>query len=456
MLVNNHFGENMEEIFGKFEYEGNDYAFAYKDYVITIVSAGYEYSDKLSDRVCNDVLYGITKDNKWIMFFGCKFYNSAFTKIATHVTTHGCIILNCQTRPNENQLFNQISFYSPAINDFYPPQTAVKQKSKRDNIDDFSIELNESKDITRIIELDNCKMVLGFYLKNKYGLQNNDVLNCIPCISFVFAGEVGINELKEYYLKLSNFLSFINFNRNIPFDKIEIITKNEGHTVRTGVAYINSTSKKFDSRKHKAILANNFESAELASLFKQVSRNDDIRRHYYIPKNIKDSHSFNHSDLLLSATCFEGLFKEYHPNFKAVCNKDFKKVKDDFLAFADKYLSSEELSKNEKRYAKKFYDLIYYYDGLLEEIFNTAFKEHKEELSDLLTRLKSLITTTTDNYGSLYADIRNHFAHGDFFELGDNECFIYELLHALLYAMNLKAASIPKDKARKVIKNIFL
>lgn len=43
-----------------------------------------------------------------------------------------------------------------------------------------------------------------------------------------------------------------------------------------------------------------------------------------------------------------------------------------------------------------------------------------------------------------------------FFYLGDNECFIYELLHALLYAMNLKAASIPKDKAREVIKKIFL
>lgn len=446
----------MEEIFGKFEYEGNNYAFAYKDYIITIVSAGYEYTGQLCDKVCDKVLFGLTKDNKWIIFFGCEFHNSTFMKIATHVTTQGYIIMNCQSKPNEKQLFNQISFFSTAINDFYSPQNAIKQKLCEDNKCDFSVDLKDPKDATRDINLENFKMILGFYYKNKYGFQCNDVLSCTPCISFIFPDEVGIEELKNSYLKLMNFLSFINFNRNIPFDKIEIITNKGNQTVCTGVAYINSTSKKFDSRKHKAILANDFESDELASLFNQVSKNDDIRRHYYIPKSIKDIHSFNHSDLLLSATCFEGVFKELHPDFKATENKDFKKVKDDFLAYADKYLSSEKLSKNEKRYAKKFYDLIYHYDGLLEEMFNTALKEHKEELLDLLTRLKSLITTTTDNYGSLYADIRNHFAHGDFFDLGDNECFIYELLHALLYAMNLKAASIPKDKAREVIKKIFL
>lgn len=443
----------MKELYGKFEYDNNNFAFAYKDYIITIISSSYEYANILYDKECDDVLLGITTNNDYIMFFGCKF-NKNFFKNTTHITTQGFIILDCQNRPNIDSLFNCISFYSPAINDFYPPQTAINNNSN--NITDFSIKLKNNDDCIRKIQIDNYELIFGFYYLHKFEFQSNDLLNCTPYISFKFNKCVGISELKSCYLKLINFLAFINFNNNIPIEKIKISNIKDGKTVCSGICFINSKSRNFDSKKSKAILANFFDDDELVSLFKQTSNYNDIKKHYYIPKKAKDLHSLNHNDLLTCATCFEGLFKEIHPNFKASKNKDFNKVKSDYLTYAKDYLNSSNITKNQKHYAEKFYNLINNYDGLLEEIFNAAFEEHKYEISDFEKRLKEYFKISTKNYGNLYANIRNSFAHGTFFELGNNECFIYELLHALLYAMNLKAASINKEKSKEIINKIFL
>ena len=444
----------MTEIYGKFEYNNNDYAFAYKDYVITIVSAGYEYEEELCNKECDDVLLGVTKDNNWIMFFGCEFHRSAFLKIATHITTQGYIVFDCQDKPDMNKFAKRISFYSPAINDFYPPQTAI-DNTRSDDISKFSVKLKNINDCIRKIKIDNYELIFGFYYINKYNFQSNDLLNCIPYIAFCFNEAVGIKELKECYSKLINFLSFINFNRNIPIDKIKVTNEENRKIISSGICHINSRSKNYESKRNKIILADFFEDDELASLFKQVSDNTDIRKRYYIPSKAKDIHRFDHRDLLLCATCFENVFKECYPNFKVNKNRDFNKVKSDYLTFANDYLSYPNITKKQKYYAQKFYDLINNYDGRLEEIFNSAFKEHKYELSDFENVLKSQLNISTENYGRLYADIRNHFAHGEFFKLGDDESFIYELLHGLLYAMNLKAASISGEKSKEIINKIF-
>lgn len=427
-----------------------------KDFLITIVSAGYEYHETLCDKVCDDILYGLTKDNKWIIFFGCKFRNTSILRIATHVTTQGYIIMEGDKRPDANELCTQITFYSPAINEFYPSVNAYKKRQVNGKATDFSVEFKEDSEITRKIKFENFIMMFGFYFKNKYSPQSNDVLNCIPCISFKFNNTVGISELKDCYLKLTSFLSFINFNSNIPFDKIDICLKKDKQIINSGFAYINSHSESYDSRKGKAILSSSFEDEEIVSLFNQVADNNDIRKHYYTPKSVKDIHRFNHSDLLLNATCFEGLFREHHPNFKSEKNKAFKKVKEDFLSFSSQYKENDSLSKEERKYAEKFDGLINNYDGLLEEIFNSAINEFKVELSNFIMFLKNQFTVSDDNYGRLYAKIRNPYAHGDFYQLGDDEAFIYELLQALIYAMNLKAANIPQDKSRDIITKIFL
>lgn len=441
----------MKEIFGKFSYDNNEYAFAYKDYVITIISAGYEYAGELINKECDEILFGITNENSHIMFFGCEFHRSYFLEIPTHIITQGVIVINCQDKPNERELFDSVSFYSPAINNFYPPQNAAKLH--RNN--DFSIELKDKEDCTRKIRIDNYELVFGFYYLNKLDPQSNDLLNCTPCITFKFDKTVGINELKECYIKLTNFLAFVNFNRNIPFDKITIAKHSDGHIANSGICYINSKSEGYKNKKGKAILANLFDDDELALLFKQVSNNTDIKKHYYIPKSLENIHGFNHSDLLLCSTCFEAVFKECYPDFKAEKNINFDRVKKDYLTFANNYLESKASTKEQKKYAKKFYEQIYNYDGRLEEIFNAAIKKHNYELSDFEEKLKMQIKVSTTKYGSLYAEIRNHFAHGSFFELGDNEIFIYELLHALLYAMNLEAASISQKKSKEIIEIIF-
>ena len=55
----------MKELYGKFEYDNNNFAFAYKDYIITIISSGYEYANILYDKECDDVLLGITTNNNY-------------------------------------------------------------------------------------------------------------------------------------------------------------------------------------------------------------------------------------------------------------------------------------------------------------------------------------------------------------------------------------------------------
>lgn len=366
-------------------------------------------------------------------------------------------MLNEHVKPKAENLFHQIAFYSPAISDFYPPQLAIKPNNGNSGKFDLSIKLRESNETTRRIDISECQMILGFYYLNKLKQQNSDLLHAIPYITFEFKNAIGIEELKEYYLRLYNFLVFINFNKSVPIEKIKLYVKKENNIREIGNAYINSKYNNFESKQHKAIYAQALTNKEISDLFIQVSDNNDIKKHYYIPDNKKDIHRFNHSDLLLCATCFEGIFKQNYPNFKANENETFAKVKNDFLQFANDYRDTKELTKSEKKYADKLHDQIYHYDGRLEEIFNFALKEYRFVISDALTRCKSLFKIRdNENLGSIYADIRNHFAHGTFFVLGDKECFVYSILQILIYTINLKVANIPDDKAKDMIEKTFL
>ena len=140
-----------------------------------------------------------------------------------------------------------------------------------------AIKLKNNEDCIRKIQIDNYELIFGFYYLNKFEVQSNDLLNCTPYISFKFNKCVGISELKSCYLKLINFLAFINFNNNIPIEKIEISNIKDSENVYSGICFINSKSKNFDSKKSKAILANFFDDDELISLFKQTSNYNDIK-----------------------------------------------------------------------------------------------------------------------------------------------------------------------------------
>lgn len=206
-------------IYGSIIYKDNFYPFFLEGRRAYIVGKAWEYYDAFQDADEEETISGITADNRQIMFLRCKFGRSSLLQ-KVWFSSVGYILSSGNVGDPYDFTFEKISFYSDAINAFYPPQKAMKTDLNPHNWDGkMTIELKPFEETAISFDYNECKCKLNIsrYVTTQTG--KSDIGNVNTAFSFELNTTQHNKEFPRYWLALFDFLSFINYGIDINFEK---------------------------------------------------------------------------------------------------------------------------------------------------------------------------------------------------------------------------------------------
>ena len=441
----------MREIYGKFFYEDVEYPFAYKDYIIYLITGGKVYIDVFKDSDNHKFIEGMDNNGNRLIFLDCEFSKNIFS-ITNIIKTTGVIVLRGNNKIDCNNIYDRISFRSKALNVFSPPMSISKTDIK--NFDGkLVVETPSFKQSNINIEFDNYKVIFGYY--NSENFNQPTLLSSIPVFYIEHNISQSVDDIKTDYLRILNLLSFVSFSRSVEFDDIEISKKIDGKFHNVGKVYIHQRECDYTFKENKMITLREIPKESFKNLFETITSDNDYWKHYYIPKKPTDVNIIDHSKWITTAACFEGVFNNFFPNFKAQENQDFAYAKEEILKASNDCLSTLK-GKRIKKYAKKCIEQVKNYDGLLEEKFRYALEYIKPVSEKTINEAMIRIGTSLElDLAEEYATVRNKLAHGAFEELDLDACGVYYAMNVMIYSIILKQSSIPDETAKAFIKKLF-
>ncbi len=453
-------------IYGNLELNDEVYPFLMDGSLVHIVQQAFQNFDKFNVKENIPYLKGITSDNREIMFLKCRLVTMPLS-FKTIFSIHGYIISTSNTGEPCDFSFDRITFYSNYINAFYSPQNAIDKNSYLDIISSrfdgaVSIKIKPFEETNILFEFDsvaNCQ----FNISRSINLKDNteQIGNLSSMFSYVFYERQGMDNIINYYLYLYDFLVFVNYNKNIYFEKIFLETKNdEGKYYKT--AEVNFLTNTISDEKNfqSTITINDLPKEKLSVIFKKISslRKNDKRLYLYYPENSKERNIVDVTKWLTAAICFEGLFKDVYPDFKQEENKNFKKAKNLVLNSINESIEKDEtLTKKEQGYVIDCKKQVERYEGFLEEKFNYILKENKKVLEKILLKnQRDFGIFESNEYGKIYADYRNELAHGSIEGLSNDKIAVYRLLRAMIYILLLNEIELNEECLSRIINKIFV
>ena len=353
----------MEELYGKITLNGNEYPFAYKDYVINLITAGEVlYIEDLNDRAECEYIEGYDNNGNKLIFIECEFVKNIFS-ISNWITTKGVIVLKQGRYDTADELFDRIIFYSKCLNEFYSPVSISKTDHKEWN-GKFVVETLPFNESNKLFEIDDYTVTFGFYVQQHY--NETVLLSSTPICSFSHNEAQSIEKIKNDYFKILHFLSFVSFSKSVDFDKIELYKKTNGFEIPIGRVYIKQEECNYVPKPNRMIQLREIPEDSFINLFKNVTNSDNIFKYYYVPDKPQDVNIVDHAKWITTAVCFEGLFNMFFSDFKSKANENFAEAKSAMLNATDECLKTLS-GKKIKKYAEKCREQIVRYDGLLEE-----------------------------------------------------------------------------------------
>ena len=449
-------------IYGNLELNDKIYPFFLQERTIHIVQQVFQFYEDFSSMSKIELLRGVTYDNRDILFLNCRFSTNPFF---TTISVQGYIISKSNLGQSCDFIFDHLSFYSDALNTFYPIQKAAKTQIGNKDSGPSGWDGRMTIEIKPFCETDTtfqfrdaeCTFSIARFRDWKNDTSSIGDLNTSLMMSFP---ELKMPEtVCQYYLNVLDFLSFVNYSKNITFRKIILGRKHGGKHHEIAQATIFTNAAAYDRDSNSSITIEDIPKDKFAVIFSRVAtlREYDGRFSLYFPNSAEDSRYIDHSRWLMTALCFEGLFQYTYPEFKVQLNEDFRYVKNGILEAIDGYKKSADLSSRKRQ---KYFDdcqkHIERYEGVLEEKFNYVFKTYNIELSDIISSIeKTLGISDIRNWGSIYQAFRNKLAHGDIEPIGNNEIAIYRLLCPMIYILLLDSASLGKEELRQILKKLF-
>lgn len=446
-------------IYGSISYNDKSYPFFLEDRKVIIVGSAWEYYDDLQN-IDNEIesIPGVTSDNKQILFLKCKF---GFSSLRQKVwfSSIGYILSNGNVGDPYNFTFEKASFYSDALNAFYPPQQALKTDLDLSNWDGkmtVGLKPFEETELTFNYEECKCKLNIARYVTLQVG--KSDIGNINSAFSFEFNTAQPCKELPKYWLALFDFLSFINYGTDIAFDKIILSNKREdGLFAHCADAYIFSDKEYLPRSLINTITVRDIPSDKLGVMFSRIVnlRGHDKRLGYYFPETFKEGFRIDANRWLVKAMTFEGLFRDCYPEFKQNEKESFRLAKETALDALNS-VDQSQMAKRERSYFDDCKKQIEHYEGRLEEMLNFIVRKYKDEFDDLLRFNQKEYHMNSNDYGNTYSNYRNKIAHGDIAPVGENEVAVYRVLQAAIYFMLLDGADLGSDTLRVIAKKLFL
>lgn len=445
-------------IYGSIRYKDKSYPFFLEGRRVNIVGAAWEYYEDFQCVDDEESIFGITSDNRQILFLRCRFSISPLRQKAWF-SPIGYILSSGNVGSSYDFTFEKVSFYSDILNAFYPPQRAMTTDCDLHSWDGSMTvafkpfeETGLSFDYKECI----CKLNISRYVFTQEG--KSDLGNINAAFSFELGVEQSYKKLPQYYLALFDFLSFINYGTNIKFDKIILYKRLGGNLFHCADAYIFSNKGDYLPRPPLSrITVNDIPLDRLGAVFSKIAglRGADKRFGYYFPENYKEGFLIDANRWLVKAITFEGLFKDCYPDFKQNRKEQFLNAK----RLALDALSAVDQSQMDKRELEYFVDCkkqIERYEGILEEILNFIVKKYKNALDDLLSFNYKEFHIDPNAYGKVYSDYRNKIAHGDIDPVGEQEVAVYRVLQAAIYFLLLEETGLDSNALRTIAKKLFL
>lgn len=439
-----------------------------------------------------EVIKGVTTGNREVAFVGCRYNDISLGYKAL-------VILDCNTGLYSGiTKFDRICFEGKPVNVFAGPGRAFISESGFDISERMkSITPKKWEDINIssqvIINSDRINIGVNFSFWHNLKYAETSMGDAIPKFTLEFQRTVNIKRLPHVYLMVYDFFCFLNFCRNIYFDKITLQQKENDKFRTIATVYVNSENDDdYDRNEHNSIISQDCKFY-LPELFKTVAlrRNQKIYDNFYIPKNSKEASIVSYEKFLACALSLESEYNRLYPtkrkdnNLYADVYKVFEKSADEletlFTAIKENKLTPEEfkeiyfgkvnneynslkksISKTKIRkmdgYFEKIKDALTKIDYSLAEKYKNALVnnwEYIQPVVDKMSRANKVEFPSASEAGKEFADFRNGIAHGNPQEIEPLHVVLYEVARALIYTMVLKKANADDDSIKTVINKLF-
>lgn len=461
-----------------------------------IVPSSKKYNSIYEEK---DIVEGILYTNRNIKLFGC-IYNGRY------ISCQGYVYSYSNTYPDKLESFDRITFSGKAI-DFFGGASGRVMEKLEDGVgwDERAYALVPKKwenictSNCTVVDGIRCNVGITYHIKYNCGWGEREIGTCEPRFFVEFEDSVTIDMIPRIYLWVYDFLSFMNFRRNIEFDKIAIykhVQMSEKY-IKTGNVHIKTEGKvEYTNTENNSIIWSDI-GDDISSLFGYIAerRNKNTSDELFIPSNDKEYKYIGHTTFLQCALTFEGEYDRTQAT-KSETNLQFKQVKevaqnasvsavcelldnnDEQLELQEKLLEEirnkfcqrieelkEEQTSNAKqkaieKYAKKILRGIEHIDFTLEEQFNNLIKtKYKDIISSYQIRLaRRMGIELVDNYnlGAIFAEMRNNIGHGHPPKLEDIHAYTCQLARCMVYIMILEKNNMSYDKIKKIVQKIFI
>lgn len=451
-----------KSIYGNLWLDGEAYPFFVQGRVVHIVQQAYEYIDELSHYKELPSIKGITSDNRQILFLNCKFIHRKVTVFRIN----GYIISAPDIEEECDFSFDSLSFYSEALNVFYSPQRAAStdlgssglSPSNWDGSMKIDVKPFSQTDLDFLFQDAKCKFSIARWRNQREGTP--DIGSLETELIFNFQEAKGPDTVIQYFRYVYDFLSFVNYSRNISFEKILLSRNSDTHRVKYRAEILWNASA-YEGTAFNTITASDLPDDKLAMIFEKIAtlreqKGHNIRINLYYPESKEESRFVGPDKWLMAALCFEGLFDEVFSNYKTEKKDAFRIAKESIL----KAIDSNDIggfTGKQKGYYKDCRDQVFRYEGILEEKFNHVLNTHRLALSEVLSSIELMDKVSpTENFGSIYQKYRNKLAHGTINNVECKELAVYKLLRPMIYILLLDGIALDEEELKRIIRKLFI
>lgn len=443
---------------GVLELDSKEYNYVLEDRILTILQPCESYFEDFKDLSYIESIHGVS-DVSNVVFIGCNRINTVPWEIKYGIL--GYIILANDYKGS----FDRIDFYSKAINGFYSPRNGYIIDTSEGGIAVKGIKIQDREHTRKTYEsfIDGERLTIGLDVYQKINLryEEEEIGRATSILYMSFSELKNPHDVLKCFLYVSDFLSFVNFRKDIPIDKVEIFRKDNDKYVKCGKVYI--FQKECDDYKpnaHKTITLSDITDEYFPTIFSQVAEKRLCENHnpFLYPENSKEDRYVDAAKWLITAISFEGEFNLFFPNYKAERDTNFEQAKLLLLNAIEKAVEESGVSINNKKNSalSSFKHLITYADTTIEEKYRICLSEFECETKEAINRIISHCRLPKDiNLAKSYAEYRNSTAHGAVRRPEDTEVATYRTLRIFIYVMNLRRANIPADKIKYIIEKMF-
>ena len=454
---------NKEKIYGVFEHEGKEYPFALENQILTIPQIPFQYSEDFADIEHIEAIQGVTKSNRDIVFLGCEVLGHSRIPFATEIkmSVLGYILLS-----SNRCTFDRIDFYSEAINGFYSPRNAYDVELNENHTGIVGIKVRNwesyKKDFQCLVNKETVQLGLNVYLNVNLAWEKEQLGTAKSIMSMSFAENKKPNDVLDYYLYVRDFLEFVNFQKNIPLERIELFEKSDtGKYERRGKVVIFQA----DSSEYVPSILHSITFIDVTSecfpiLFSQIAdkRLSNNYNPFFYPESRREDRVVDTSKWLNTAICFEGEFNTFFPEYRAKNDSLFHDAKTILIDAINSAVqkSGKSINNKQNNALKSFKSLIDHADTTIKQKFEVCMASYEYEMSEAIHRICSSCGVPEDaDLADIYASYRNQTAHGVIRRPENCDVATYRILRGFIYVMNLKRVNIPADRIKEIIGRIF-